>query len=434
MLPDSEKRDQDEVVSFDDSFFWRPHTITALVVFVISIAYFALFETSTDDLTGNVKRGLFFACVSFIYIAMTHTKNGPFTRPHPILWRFVLACTVLYELFLIFLLFQTADDARMILKMVFPDLGVPLVEQDYGGSCDIYDPETPDDPFHNFWDKMDWFVIFHLTGWWAKSLLFRDYWMSNVLSITFEVLEYSLEHQLPNFAECWWDHWILDVLVCNGLGIILGHYTLEVLEGKTYYWRDLWSIPGHRGKLKRVVSQFTPHHWTKYDWGYTEDVKRWFGVIMICGAIMLYELNTFYLKAVLWIPPPHAANYGRSAIVLFMGAVAVRESYEYMSNPKCKRFGQQSWMAVAILITECLVTYKFGYEIVTKPFPTHVIVFWVAFITIMLSWSFYNFTVVVPRRKRTDSGRMISECVDEQTLTDSEDEVVENDGSSKKVN
>jgi len=22
----------------------------------------------------------------------------------------------------------------------------------------------------------------------------------------FEVVEYTLEHQLPNFSECWWDH------------------------------------------------------------------------------------------------------------------------------------------------------------------------------------------------------------------------------------
>ena len=27
-----------------------------------------------------------------------------------------------------------------------------------------------------------------------------------VISIMFEVLEYTLEHQLPNFSECWWDH------------------------------------------------------------------------------------------------------------------------------------------------------------------------------------------------------------------------------------
>ena len=43
----------------------------------------------------------------------------------------------------------------------------------------------------------------------------------------FEFLEYSLEHQLNNFSECWWDHWILDVIICNGGGTILGIYTLR---------------------------------------------------------------------------------------------------------------------------------------------------------------------------------------------------------------
>lgn len=48
----------------------------------------------------------------------------------------------------------------------------------------------------------------------------------------FEFLEYSLEHQLANFSECWWDHWILDVIVCNGGGTILGIYTLRWLSLK----------------------------------------------------------------------------------------------------------------------------------------------------------------------------------------------------------
>jgi Phosphatidyl serine synthase len=39
--------------------------------------------------------------------------------------------------------------------------------------------------------------------------------LTQVISILFEVMEYSLEHQLPNFAECWWDHWILDVFTSN---------------------------------------------------------------------------------------------------------------------------------------------------------------------------------------------------------------------------
>ena len=283
----------------------------------------------------------------------------------------------------------------------------------FSSNCRIYDPDNKEDPFHNFWDKMDWFVIFHLAGWWAKALVFRDYWMCFVLSVTFEILEYSLEHQLPNFGECWWDHWVLDAVICNGLGIWIGIKTLEFLESKKYEWRDLWSIPGSRGKFVRVLSQFTPQSWTKFDWGYTEDVKRWFAVIGICAIIMILELNSFYLKAILWIPPPHLFNAGRCTLILFMGAVSLRETYEFMSNPFCKRIGQQSWIVVSIVVTECMIVYKFGYEIISKPFPPHVILFWVAFVIIILSWSFWNFTYKLPRRRRTPSGREVSECMED---------------------
>ena len=39
-----------------------------------------------------------------------------------------------------------------------------------------------------------------------QTLVLRDWWLCTVLSVMFEVLEYTLEHQLPNFSECWWDH------------------------------------------------------------------------------------------------------------------------------------------------------------------------------------------------------------------------------------
>lgn len=53
---------------------------------------------------------------------------------------------------------------------------------------------------------MDIFVLAHALGWYGKALITRDYWLCWVLSIAFELCEYSLEHQLNNFAECWWDH------------------------------------------------------------------------------------------------------------------------------------------------------------------------------------------------------------------------------------
>lgn len=47
-----------------------------------------------------------------------------------------------------------------------------------------------------------------LTGavWPSQTLMIRDWWMCMIISVMFEFLEYGLEHQLPNFSECWWDH------------------------------------------------------------------------------------------------------------------------------------------------------------------------------------------------------------------------------------
>ena len=45
-----------------------------------------------------------------------------------------------------------------------------------------------------------------MIGWFAKALLLRDTYLCVFLSILFEIWELSLQHQLPNFAECWWDH------------------------------------------------------------------------------------------------------------------------------------------------------------------------------------------------------------------------------------
>lgn len=43
-------------------------------------------------------------------------------------------------------------------------------------------------------------------------------------------------HLLPNFAECWWDQVILDILLCNGGGIWLGMVVCRFLEMRTYHW------------------------------------------------------------------------------------------------------------------------------------------------------------------------------------------------------
>ena len=74
----------------------------------------------------------------------------------------------------------------------------------------------------------------------------------------------DIEHQLPNFSECWWDHWIMDVLVCNLLGIVLGHVVLKFLENKEYNWIGLRNQVGTNNKMKRMFMQFTPYSWVTF--------------------------------------------------------------------------------------------------------------------------------------------------------------------------
>jgi len=52
-------------------------------------------------------------------------------------------------------------------------------------------------------------------------------------------MQIAFAHLLPNFAECWWDAVILDVLLCNGLGIWLGMYVCRKLEMRNYHWESI---------------------------------------------------------------------------------------------------------------------------------------------------------------------------------------------------
>jgi phosphatidylserine synthase 2 len=70
-----------------------------------------------------------FSCVQF--------RDGPFIRPHPALWRVALGINLLYELALVFLLFQDLGSARKMMTLIDSNLGVPLPEKNYAENCDF---------------------------------------------------------------------------------------------------------------------------------------------------------------------------------------------------------------------------------------------------------------------------------------------------------
>lgn len=83
------------------------------------------------------------------------------------------------------------------------------------------------------------FACAHFFGWAMKAILVRHYGICWTISFTWEITEMAFSHLLPNFIECWWDAFVLDFLICNGLGIWFGMYICDKLEMRTYKWESI---------------------------------------------------------------------------------------------------------------------------------------------------------------------------------------------------
>ncbi|KAJ1933414.1 hypothetical protein EC988_009126, partial [Linderina pennispora] len=145
--------------------------------------------------------------------------------------------------------------------------------------------------------------------------------------------------------------------------------------------------------LSRAGLQFTPHSWTTYEWAPTERFKNFAGIVMFAVLIMLAELNVFYLKSLLWVPPEHPLVIARLALLFLFALPGAREYYEYYSNPQCKRMGAHCWMLIVTLLSELLIIVKFGRGEFTEPFPTYVIVFWACVAAVLVGFSVWRFAL-----------------------------------------
>jgi len=362
------------------TWFYQPHTVIFLLIAVGCLVYVAYTRQSDSSFETNAKFGIGAACAAFLVWSSVQMKDGLFVRPHPVLWRLVMGVSVIYFCLLVFLLFQKVEDVRQLLKAIDPSLGVPLPERSYADNCEFYTPDDPKSSFRHFMDTLnDEFIIAHLFGWFGKGLLLRDYGLCWILSISFELVELSLQHWLPNFAECWWDHIILDVLVCNFLGFYLGIKTSQVLSMKPFNW-ILSSTRNH------IVEVDT------YEWGVLKSWKRLVSAVLIMAVVTMSELNAFFLKFVLWLPPPHPVNVARLVLWWGIGLPGARELYQYTTDKNCKKLGSMGWMCAAILIGEILVWVKFAKGMFTKPTPPIVIFSWSAAVILLVLWALWYYS------------------------------------------
>lgn len=376
-----------------DEEIFHPHTLTALVT-LLALMFYAATRSNYEDTADNIKLGLLAAVACFVFIGMLQFPDGPFVRPSKPIWRAVLSLSVLYQLCLVFLLFLNKDDARQFMKYYDPTLGIELPERSYAGACDL--------TVNNVLNQLDIFVIAHALGWFGKALILRDYWFCWIISIAFELCEYSLEHQLNNFAECWWDHWILDVLVCNWLGIEVGMKFCQYFSVKQYSWVGFRQIKSLRGKAKRAVQQFTPRDWTRYEWKTTSSPKNYFGTVLLLIVFLQCELNCFYLKYLLWVPPEHPLNTYRLILLFLFALPGAREAYQYISDSNTKRMGAHAWLLIFNIMTETLICLKFAENEFHAPAPMVVKVGWsIVFSILFVFFPLWRF-VINPVKKIDD--------------------------------
>lgn len=306
----------------------------------------------------------------FLIISVLAFPNGPFTRPHPVIWRIVFGLSVIYLLAMLFLLFQDYQTVRKLILWFDPGLANFHINMDkeYAVNCS-------DITFERVWSHVDVFAVGHYLGWMFKAILIRHMGILWAISFMWEITEIAFAHLLPNFKECWWDALILDVLVCNGLGIWCGLKICQILEMREYKWVGIRDIHSTTGKIKRAMLQFTPESFTSVRW--LDPKCSYMRIVALCQLVIFWqtsELNTFFLKHIFEMPPSHPFVTGRLVLIGVIVAPSVRQYYSYITDTTCKRVGTQCWVYGCIMVAEALLCIKHGRELFERTQAINIIV------------------------------------------------------------
>jgi phosphatidylserine synthase 2 len=103
-------------------------------------------------------------------------------------------------------------------------------------------------------------------------------------------------------------------------------------SNQAYSFRKIQNIHTYKEKLERGLQQFSPHSWTKFEWGLTKTFSRFVAIVALIILETIAELNAFYLKTLLWIPVSSNLNIYRLLLLFFISLPAVREYYDFLTS------------------------------------------------------------------------------------------------------
>ncbi|KRW98809.1 hypothetical protein PPERSA_10580 [Pseudocohnilembus persalinus] len=363
------------------SFLYRSHTLTGLVGLVLLIE-FGIKQYGIDDgpesLRKNGHLGLQFSAIALIIYGMIYLPNTIMQRPHPAFWRLVHAIGLFYLMMVVFANFYSQDDLQRFLKVVVdPNLGQPLPQKTFAEDCRLFTPEK-ENKFYNISHAVDIFFLAHICGWMFKMIITRDLKLCMIQSIIFEILEITFRHWLPNFWECWWDHIILDLILCNTGGMLIGLLIIKVFKMKQYRW-SLRKKDEKKSYLTNFKELFTNINLEDHHWQVFSSAKRFLQVLFFMVLFQMIDLSFFFNKFVLDIKENHGLCVLRTFLMGFLAIPSAREYYEYLTNKNCKRLGPYCWNLIAILVVEAqLFLNNMRRKQFDIPFPWYVKAIWAA--------------------------------------------------------
>jgi len=217
-------------------------------------------------------------------------------------------------------LFSSNKDAPQLLTHIDSSLGIELEEKNYGVDC------------ANIWDKViDPFMPCHFIGWLVAVLFLKDWKVVVGMFMVDELLEVWWAPAYPNFVECWWDTVILDILLCNTLGMLMG---LAILRYYNVETQDL--LGGWRQSPRRAI------------WFYS-----------VVGTRPFLFLNLLAWKNGMWVPSGHWFNIWRMMGYIVSGHVASIN----VNNFANFRTLDLKWfhLNIVLVIVELIHTLKMGY-------------------------------------------------------------------------
>ncbi|CRH00690.1 phosphatidylserine synthase, putative [Plasmodium relictum] len=256
---------------------------------------------------------------------------------------------IFYYVVIIFCQFFSTNEIKYIIKLLNKNIVFHTVEKSYMDNCNS---------LNNITDKLDIFVIAHLLGWFIKGFAMRNFFLLNLNSVLFELLELKFQHLLPNFYECWWDHVILDVLGCNLIGIVSSILIMRYFNIPLYDWK----IPDKiKLKKKNLIFPALDRICRKM----FKNSASLLLLIFYSVMVNIIDLNIFFLKAELNLHPTNYMIFFRTALVVLISVKASVELHNCISKEVNTEGVFYVFIVATIFLLELLLCVKWKHNLIS---------------------------------------------------------------------